>query len=109
MVFIHCINVKLLLEKRRDSDLWGLVGGGVKSSMLCRMTACACGVPVVAGPVEGAVLGNIGIQLIRAGALPDIAGFREIVRGMPDIRRYESRDWEAFDKAYGIFQGVVKC
>ena len=86
-----------------------LVGGGVKSSMLCRMTACACGVPVVAGPVEGAVLGNIGIQLIRAGALPDIAGFREIVRGMPDIRRYESRDWEAFDKAYGIFQGVVKC
>lgn len=24
-------NGKLLLEKRRDSDLWGLVGGGVKS------------------------------------------------------------------------------
>lgn len=23
---------KLLLEKRRDSDLWGLVGGGVKTT-----------------------------------------------------------------------------
>ena len=28
---IVCKN-KLLLEKRRDSDLWGLVGGGVKDS-----------------------------------------------------------------------------
>jgi 8-oxo-dGTP pyrophosphatase MutT (NUDIX family) len=24
-------NGKILLEKRRDSDLWGLVGGGVKN------------------------------------------------------------------------------
>ena len=29
-VLITC-NGKLLLEKRRDSDLWGLIGGGVKN------------------------------------------------------------------------------
>lgn len=27
---ITCNNGKILLEKRRDSDIWGLVGGGVK-------------------------------------------------------------------------------
>ncbi len=30
-VLITC-NGKLLLEKRRDSDIWGLVGGGVKKT-----------------------------------------------------------------------------
>ena len=31
-------NGRLLLEKRRDSDTWGLIGGGVKKQIGCRPT-----------------------------------------------------------------------
>jgi len=34
---------------------------------------------VVAGPVEASTLGNIGVQLITLGELPDIDAFREVV------------------------------
>ena len=86
-----------------------LVGGGVKSPILCQMTADACGVPVVAGPVEAAALGNAGLQLISAGAIKDIAHLRQVVRKSPDVRRYECKNAEAFDAAYEAFIGGTSC
>ena len=39
-----------------------IIGGGSKNELLNRMTAEACGVPVVAGPAECTALGNVMIQ-----------------------------------------------
>lgn len=86
-----------------------MVGGGVQSAILCRLTADACGVPVVAGPVEAAVLGNIGIQMISAGTLSGLEHFRDIVRNMPGIVRYGNTASSAFEKGYEAFKGVVGC
>ncbi|SFF95640.1 rhamnulokinase [Blastococcus tunisiensis] len=52
----------------RDVEVVHLVGGGARNTLLCQLTADACGLPVVAGPVEAAALGNVLVQA-RAGAV----------------------------------------
>ena len=48
----------------RQVDTVHIVGGGARNALLCQLTADACGLPVVAGPVEAAAMGNV----LRAGA-----------------------------------------
>ena len=69
-----------------------LVGGGARNSLLCQLTADACEVPVVAGPVEATALGNALIQARASGLLAgDLEVLRALVRSTQDIRRYEPR------------------
>lgn len=83
----------------RQIDVVHVVGGGVQNELLCQLTADACGLPVLAGPVEAAALGNVLVQARTLGAaVPDLAAMRAVVRGSYDIRRYEPRrgpDWAA--------------
>lgn len=57
-----------------------VVGGGVQNRLLLEWTREALGRDVVAGPVEATALGNIGIQMIAAGELRDLAELRSAVR-----------------------------
>lgn len=41
-----------------------IVGGGCQNQLLNQLCADACGITVVAGPIEASTLGNIGIQLM---------------------------------------------
>jgi rhamnulokinase len=74
----------------RDVSVVHLVGGGVRNELLCQLTADATGLPVVAGPVEGAALGNVLVQARAAGVLS--GGLPELravgARGL-ELRRYE--------------------
>ena len=66
-----------------------LVGGGARNALLCQLTANACEVPVVAGPVEATALGNVLIQARARGLLAgDLETLRALVRTTQDIRRY---------------------
>jgi len=76
-----------------------LVGGGARNNLLCQLTADACGLPVVAGPVEAAALGNILIQARAMGALAGgLTDLRGLVRQTQVLRRYEPQhggcDWD---------------
>jgi sugar (pentulose or hexulose) kinase len=57
-----------------------IVGGGCQNELLNQLCADACGIPVLAGPVEASTLGNIGCQLMaldevrRCGRLPPRGG-----------------------------------
>jgi len=69
-----------------------LVGGGARNSQLCQLTADACELPVVAGPVEATALGNVLIQARARGLIAgDLEALRALVRATQDIRRYEPR------------------
>ena len=76
-----------------------VVGGGARNALLCRLTADACGVPVLAGPTEAAALGNVLVQARALGAdLPDLAAMRALVGRTHDVRRYPpdlGLDWSA--------------
>ncbi|HEX3790509.1 MAG TPA: rhamnulokinase family protein [Pseudonocardiaceae bacterium] len=74
----------------REVDVLHLVGGGARNELLCQLTADACGVPVVAGPVEATALGNALVQARAVGAVGGgLAELRALVRGTQDLRRYE--------------------
>jgi rhamnulokinase len=111
---VRCILDSLALAYRRAvrqaGTLAGLdlatvhvVGGGARNELLCRLTASACGLPVLAGPVEAAALGNVLVQARALGAdLPDLAAMRALVRSTHPLTRHEpgdlalaSGDWDA--------------
>ncbi len=88
----------------RDVAVVHLVGGGARNALLCRLTADATGLPVVAGPAEGAALGNVLVQARAAGVLhgglPDLrdAGARglDLVRYTPDPAAHAR--WDAAER-----------
>ncbi len=84
-------NIRLASElSGRDIDLVHLVGGGALNTLLCQLTADACGLPVLAGPVEATALGNVLVQARTLGApLPDLAAMRNLLRRTQRTRRYE--------------------
>lgn len=82
----------------RPVDVVHVVGGGARNELLCQLTADACEVPVLAGPVEAAALGNVLVQARALGAdLPDLAAMRTLVRRTQPLRRYRPAggDWPA--------------
>ncbi|MGW8375954.1 rhamnulokinase family protein [Streptomyces sp. ODS28] len=73
----------------RDVDAVHIVGGGAHNALLCRLTADACGLPVVAGPAEAAAFGNVLIQARAHGALHgDLADLRALVRDTQPLGKY---------------------
>ncbi len=77
-----------------------IVGGGSQNRLLCQWTADACGVPVVAGPVEATALGNTLVQLISAGEIASLAEARALVRRSFAPLVYDPRPSAAWDDAY---------
>ncbi|SEG80285.1 rhamnulokinase [Thermomonospora echinospora] len=73
----------------RQVDVVHLVGGGSRNALLCQLTADACGLPVVAGPVEATTLGNVLVQARAFGVVKDLAEMRELVAATQPLRRYE--------------------
>jgi rhamnulokinase len=87
----------------RQPEVVHLVGGGARNALLCQLTADACGLPVLAGPVEAAALGNALVQARAAGALSGGLGeLRGLLRATQEVRTYAPSaapaDWEAAER-----------
>lgn len=113
---VRCIVDSLALAHRRtlrtaadvsgrSFDVVHIVGGGARNELLCQLTADACGVPVLAGPVEAAALGNVLVQARALGEdLPDLPSMRALVRETQEVRRYDPTshdDWAAAESRLG--------
>ncbi len=66
-----------------------IVGGGCQNTLLNQLCADACGIRVIAGPVEASTLGNIGIQLMTLDELNNVDDFREL-NNVDDFRQVVS-------------------
>jgi rhamnulokinase len=86
-----------------------VVGGGCLNTFLCQMTADACGCTVVSGPVEASALGNVMLQAVATGELPDIAAGRAALGESLEYVRYEPRrsdGWAEAQARYGRLEAV---
>ena len=74
----------------RRVELLHLVGGGARNRLLCELTASACGLPVLAGPVEATAIGNLLVQARARGSIRgDLETMRALVRATQEIRRHD--------------------
>jgi rhamnulokinase len=91
----------------RDVEVVHLVGGGARNELLCQLTADACGLPVVAGPVEAAALGNVLVQARAGGALGGgLADLRALLRATQRVRTFTPSaaarpGWDAAEQRAG--------
>jgi rhamnulokinase len=112
--FVRCALESLALAYRQTFDQLAevrgigidsihIVGGGSQNRLLCQFTADACGVPVIAGPVEATALGNLLVQMIAHGTISSLTEAREIVRRSAPTERFEPTNHDAWNDAYGRF------
>ena len=85
-----------------------LLGGGTKDNFLCQMTADVLEFPVVAGPTEATALGNIMLQLIALGKIPNVAAGREMIRKTEKVTVYHPNPVENLEETYRAFCKAIQ-
>lgn len=89
-----------------------IIGGGARNELLCQFTADAAGIRVVAGPSEATALGNISMQALALGYLRSLSEIRDLVRRSVELRTYEPRPSNEWDRAYERYRDIClshKC
>ena len=89
------------------SEVIHVVGGGSQNGLLNQFTADACGRPVIAGPVEATVLGNVLVQARADGALDSLGDIREVVANSTQPDTFTPTNPSAWDKARERFAGLT--
>jgi rhamnulokinase len=80
-----------------------MVGGGIANTLLCELTANACGLPVRAGVKECTALGNAMGQALAIGAVESLADVRRIMRDSNEMHTYlpaEGEYWASRQTEY---------
>jgi rhamnulokinase len=112
--YVRCILESLALTYRQGLDRFTqvlgqdfhvvhVVGGGSRNALLCRFTAGATGHPVVAGPVEATVRGNILTQAAALGYLTSPEEIRERVRQSTTLDHYTPTEQSYWEDRYASF------
>lgn len=84
-----------------------VVGGGCQNKLLNQFTANACGRPVIAGPAEATVLGNLMVQARSAGEVGSLHEIREVIRRSSDLETFTPQDQPAWEGALDRFRGLL--
>jgi len=85
-----------------------IVGGGSQNHLLAQWTADACQRPVVAGPVEATALGNLMVQAIATGHLPNVAAGRQAVAASVELHHFEPGAAGPWEEAWGRFLRLLQ-
>lgn len=93
----------------RKIDVIQVVGGGGRNALLNQFIAFACGVPVIAGPVEATVLGNVLIQCRASGEVGSLNEIREVVRNSSELVQFDPEHCEAWVDAQARFDAICSA
>ncbi len=91
----------------KETNRIHVVGGGTQNVLLMQLTADAVGCTVVAGPVEGAVVGNVGVQALAVGAISSVNEWRGIVSASSHLQVYEPDDGRYFAENEKNFRSIL--
>ena len=86
-----------------------IVGGGCQNRLLNQLTANACGVPVIAGPVEATALGNVLVQARASGDVGTLADIRKIVSASTGLEYFSPEETDAWDQAFARYESLVQA
>ena len=113
-VILESLAFSYRMTKKEIEDVTGTriqrlfaVGGGIQNQLLMQMTADALGCTVLAGPIEGAVIGNVGVQAIATGTVSDVAEWRSIVADSFQPQVYKPKQTDYFDSNEKAFRGIL--
>jgi rhamnulokinase len=115
---VRCILESLALKHAQTIDLLAsvagvtpreihVVGGGARNELLCRWTAEAAGLPVLAGPEEATLLGNMLVQVMALGEIASLAEGRELIRASVAPTSFEPQETSKWQEAKERFAGAV--
>lgn len=108
---VRCVYESLALKYRWAVERLGkaaqrmpseihMVGGGSRAALLCRYTACACGLPVTAGPAEASAIGNLAVQMTAHGRASSLDEAVSMLCASCAMRRYMPEDAPRWEQAY---------
>ena len=92
----------------RDIPVLHIVGGGSKNAMLNQFTADALKRPVVAGPGEGTVIGNLLVQAMAVGAIRDLPELRRVVERSFPTETFLPGETAQWDAAYERYLKLIE-
>lgn len=84
-----------------------VIGGGSKNSFLNQLTANAIGLPVIAGPSEATVIGNIMVQAQALGLVSTLTEMRKLIDSTMEKELFSPNDKELWDKGYSEFLKIT--
>ena len=83
-----------------------VVGGGGLNTLLCQMTADACGCPVVSGPVEASTFGNVMLQAVATGHLSNVRSGRTAIAESVECATFSPHRSDRWEEAYAHFRAL---
>ena len=83
-----------------------IVGGGSQNAYLNQATAKATNKPVLAGPVEATVLGNVLVQAVAAGRFATLTAARQHVAANIEPRSFTPQPSRAWEEALRRYQEI---
>ena len=72
-----------------------------------QFTANACGRPVITGPIEATVLGNLLIQARTAGEIGSLSDIRSVVRASSEMKQYDPAQGPQWQSAQQRFDELL--
>lgn len=82
------------------------VGGGIQNEVLNQLTADALGIEVIAGPIEGTIVGNVGMQAIATGDISDVSELRKIVANSFELKTFQPENTDYFNVNEKFYKGI---
>jgi len=102
------VNEQINVVTETNTEVVHIVGGGSNNALLNQFTANSIGVPVLAGPKEATAVGNIMVQAIGAGIIPNLKKAMPYIKSAFPIDKFEPQESTAWDRAYQRFVKLLK-